>query len=291
MPILQKDESLKNNCLSKDKNLPSGDNSPSKDKLLLKGENADEILFFPEEKTENVVLNPLSHILSDIERKYLTFSKFIYNSPHGPGYYQTSTKSIYPRIIITEKIDHIVVQNAMDFGFVDRIFMSSDCMEFLNDTFRTQLYKLTRTQKFYVRFFSISPEYNEDTEEYIKTYHLITMNNNEETRIQINANKPKKIGYYNQQWTKTRRTFDIKSMLGRVTDLRKKNCSVHCATNNWMIVIGDGKARGYKMMTDKIIELDQLLLPSSQMTKNEAVKFMKKTKNDNKGWITIGKKM
>ena len=30
-----------------------------------------------------------------------------------------------------------------------------------------------------------------------------------------------------------------------------------------MIVIGDGKVRGYKMMTDKIIELDQLLIPSS----------------------------
>ena len=45
------------------------------------------------------------------------------------------------------------------------------------------------------------------------------------------------------------------------------------------------------MMTDKIIELDQLLLPSSQMTNNEAAKFVKKTKNDNEGWITIRKKM
>ena len=45
------------------------------------------------------------------------------------------------------------------------------------------------------------------------------------------------------------------------------------------------------MMTDKIIGLNQLLLPSSHMTKNEATKFMKKTKNDNEGWITIGKKM
>ena len=45
-----------------------------------------------------------------------------------------------------------------------------------------------------------------------------------------------------------------------------------------MIVIGDGKSKGHKMMTDKIIELDQLLIPSSQMTKNEAPKFMKKDK-------------
>ena len=62
-------------------------------------------------------------------------------------------------------------------------------------------------------------------------------------------------------------------------------------SNNWMIVIGDGKARGHKMMTGKIIELDQLLFPSSQMTKNEAVNFLKNTKNDIEGWITIGKKL
>ena len=37
------------------------------------------------------------------------------------------------------------------------------------------------------------------------------------------------------------------------------------------------------MTIDKIIELDQLLLPSSWMTKNEAAKFMKKTNNDNEG--------
>ena len=43
-----------------------------------------------------------------------------------------------------------------------------------------------------------------------------------------------------------------------------------------MIVIGDGKAKGHKMITDKIIELDQLLLPSSQMTKNEVAKFTDK---------------
>ena len=101
MPILQKDKSLNNNSLAKDKNLSSGDNSPSKDKLLSKGENFDDILFFPEEKTENI--NTSSFILSDIERKYLTFSDFIYNNPNGDGYYQTSTESIYPRIIIKKK--------------------------------------------------------------------------------------------------------------------------------------------------------------------------------------------
>ena len=73
MPILQKDKNLK-------------DNSPPKDRLLSKGENSDETLFFPEEKTENISI--ISSItLSNMERKYLTFSEFIYNNPNGNGYY------------------------------------------------------------------------------------------------------------------------------------------------------------------------------------------------------------
>ena len=76
-----------------------------------------------------------------------------------------------------------------------------------------------------------------------------------------------------------------------MTDLRKKNCSVHCATNNWIITIGDGKVRGHKMITEKIIELDQLIIPISQTTKIEAARVIKKTKNNSKGWITLGKKM
>ena len=213
----------------------------------------------------------------------MTFSEFIYNNPNGPGYYQTSTESIYPRIIIVEKNDPIFVQNAMDFGFVDRIYLSSDCMKILNDTLITQLYQLTGTQTYYVRFFSINPEYNEDIGEYLKANHLITMNNSEETRIETNDKKPKKIGYYNQPWTKTRRALGIKAVLGRMTDLRKKNCSLYYATHNCMIVIRDGKARGHRMMTNKIIELDQLLIPSNQMTKKEAERFMKKTKVNNEG--------
>ena len=101
-------------------------------------------------------------------------------------------------IIITKKIDPISIQKAMDFSFVDRIYLSSYSMEILNDTLRTQLYQLTRTQNYYARFFSINPEYNEDTKEYLKAYHLITMNNSEETRIEINDKKPKKLGYYNR---------------------------------------------------------------------------------------------
>ena len=50
MPILQTDESMKNNSHTKDKHLTSGDNSPLKEKLLLKGENTNEFLFFPKEK-------------------------------------------------------------------------------------------------------------------------------------------------------------------------------------------------------------------------------------------------
>ena len=56
----------------------------------------------------------------------------------------------------------------MDFGFVDRIFLIFDCMEILNDTLKTQLFKLTRTQNYFARFFSISPKYNENNGEYIK---------------------------------------------------------------------------------------------------------------------------
>ena len=52
MPIIQNDESLENNNLKEDKHLLSGDNGPPKDKLLLKGENYDEILFFPKEETK-----------------------------------------------------------------------------------------------------------------------------------------------------------------------------------------------------------------------------------------------
>ena len=58
-----------------------------------------------------------------------------------------------------------------------------------------------------------------------------------------------------------------------------------------MIVLGNGKAKGQRMITEKINELDQLLMQASRMTKNEAIKFMKKTKNDNEGWITLGKKV
>ena len=119
-----------------------------------------------------------------------------------------------------------------NFGFVDRTYLSSDCMEILNDTLRTQSYQLTRTQNYYARSFTITLEYNEDTGEYLKAYHLITMNNSEETRIEINDKKPKKLEYYNRPWTKTRRALGIKAVLGRMTYLRKKNRSVHCVTNN-----------------------------------------------------------
>ena len=83
----------------------------------------------------------------------------------------------------------------------------------------------------------------------------------------------------------------MKVVLGRMIDLRKKNCSINCATNNWMIIIGYGKSRGHQMLNEKIAEIDQPIIPTSQMTKVEAVRIMKKTKKDNEGWITIGKKM
>ena len=45
------------------------------------------------------------------------------------------------------------------------------------------------------------------------------------------------------------------------------------------------------MMNEKIIELDQLIFPASQAMRIETTRIMKKTKKDNKDWITIGKKM
>ena len=129
MSILQKDKNLK-------------DNIPPKDRLLSKGENSYETLLFPEEKTENTSI--ISSItLSDMERKYLTFSEFIYNNPNGNGYYQTSIESIYPRIIITKKTDLLFVQDVMVFGFVDRIYLSPNCDEIPNDTLRIQLCNMT----------------------------------------------------------------------------------------------------------------------------------------------------
>ena len=169
----------------------------------------------------------------------------------------------------------------MDFSFVDRIYLSPNCDEILNDTIRIQLCNMTGHQSFYIKFFTISPEYNEDSGIRIKAFHLITINSSEESRFQINDSKPKKQGYYNRQWTKTRRALGIKVVLGRMTDLRKKNCSINCATNNWMIIIGDGKARGQRMMTEKINELDHLLLLVNQVKKDEDAKFIKKTKSNN----------
>ena len=45
------------------------------------------------------------------------------------------------------------------------------------------------------------------------------------------------------------------------------------------------------MITEKIFELDQLIIPTGQMTKIEATRVMKKTKNNSEAWITLGKKM
>ena len=122
----------------------------------------------------------------------MTFSEFIYNNLNGNGYYQTSTESIYPRIIITKKTDHLFIQDAKNFGFVDRIYLSPNCDEILNDTLIIQLCNMTGHQSFYIKFFTISPEYNEDNGICIKAYHLITINISEESRFQINYSKPKK---------------------------------------------------------------------------------------------------
>ena len=138
MSILQKDKSLK-------------DNNSLKDRLLLKRENSYETLFFLKEKTYNIFI--ISSItLFNKEIKYLTFSEFIYNNPNGNGYYQTSTESIYPRIIITKNTDPLFVQDAMDFGFVDWIYLSPNCDEILNDTLGIQLCNMTSTRNYRISY-------------------------------------------------------------------------------------------------------------------------------------------
>ena len=193
MPIFQKGKSLKDNSLPKDKHLPSGDNNPSKDILLQKGENPDDIIFFPEKETNKILINSIV-ILSNMEKAYLAFSDFIYNNPNGKGYYQTLIESIYLRIMIIDQADHIFIQNAIDYGFIDQIYLSKDCNEISYDSLKSQLCNLTQNQNFYAKFFSISPEYNEDNGIVIKAFHAITLNYSEETSVQINYNKSKKIG-------------------------------------------------------------------------------------------------
>ena len=123
MSILPKDKSLVNNNSSQGK---AQDISHLKNKLLSKGENSDDILFFPKEKIENTPIN-FSIIISAIKKKYLAFSEFVYNNPNGHGYFQISTESIYLRIIIKDQTDSLFIQNAMNFGFIDQFFLSSNC--------------------------------------------------------------------------------------------------------------------------------------------------------------------
>ena len=92
--------------------------------------------FFLEEETKKKPINP-TVILSDMKKGYLAFSDFIYNNPNGKGYYQTSIKSIYPRIMITDQADSILIQNAIDYGFINRIYLSKDCNEIPYDTLKS----------------------------------------------------------------------------------------------------------------------------------------------------------
>ena len=86
----------------------------------------------------------------------------------------------------------------MNFDFVDRIYLNPICDEILNDTLIIQLCSMTGHQGFYIKFFTIITEYNEDNGICIKAYHLITINSSEESKFKINDSKPKKHGYYNR---------------------------------------------------------------------------------------------
>ena len=79
---------------------------------------------------------------------------------------------------------------------------------------------MTGHQSVYIKFFTISPEYNDNSGICIKAYHLITINSSEESKFQINDVKPKKQGYYNRQWIKTRKALGIKVVFGKMTYLR-----------------------------------------------------------------------
>ena len=79
---------------------------------------------------------------------------------------------------------------------------------------------MTGHQSVYIKLFTISPEYNDNSGICIKAYHLITINSSEESKFQINDVKPKKQGYYNRQWIKTRKALGIKVVLGKMTYLR-----------------------------------------------------------------------
>ena len=107
--------------------------------------------FFLEEETEKIPINP-TVILSDMEKGYLAFSDFIYKNPNGKGYYQTSIESICPRIMIKNQADPILIQNAIDYGFVDRIYLSKDCNEIPYDTLKSQLCNLTQNQNCHAIF-------------------------------------------------------------------------------------------------------------------------------------------
>ena len=69
---------------------------------------------------------------------------------------------------------------------------------------RTQLRNLTKNHNYYAKFFSISLEYNEDDRVFIKAFHVIILNTSDETRIQINDNKPRRYDQFNRQWIKIR---------------------------------------------------------------------------------------
>ena len=82
--------------------------------------------------------------------------------------------------MITDQADPIFIQNSIDYGIVDRIYLSKDCNEIPYDTLKSQLCNLTQNHNCYAKFFSISPpEYNEDNGVVIKAFHVITLNSNE----------------------------------------------------------------------------------------------------------------
>ena len=78
--------------------------------------------------------------------------------------------------MIKDQTYHILIQNAIDYGFVDRIYLSKDCNKIRYDSLKSQLCNLTQNENCCAKFFSISLEYNEDNGIVIKAFHAITLN-------------------------------------------------------------------------------------------------------------------
>ena len=96
---------------------------------------------------------------------------------------------------------------------------------------------MTGHQSVYIKFFTISPEYNEDIEMCLRAYHLITINSSEESKFQIKEINPKSRGIITDNRQKQEAKDDKKA------DKNDRQCS-HFQSDKTM-----KKKKKKKMMT------------------------------------------